>query len=78
MNDYKYVKSIEDDIEEYKRLIEKHCALPDVIHKVAVTSDYIRGLKDNGTIDDMIYNGFKHNIQELSSIAWRKCRCETK
>ena len=78
MNDYKYVKVIEDDIEENKRLIEKHCALPDIIHKVATTSDYLRGLKDNGTIDDMTYNDFKRKIQELSSIAWRKCRCETK
>ena len=76
MNDYKYVKAVEDDIEENKRLIEKHCALPDVIHKIAITSDYLRGLKDNVTIDDMTYNDFK--LQELSNIAWRKCRCEIK
>ena len=63
MNDYKYIKTVEDDIEEYKRLIEKHCALSDVIHKVSVTSDYLRGLKDNGTIDDITYNSLKNKIQ---------------
>lgn len=24
MNDYRYVKTVEDDVEEYKRLIETH------------------------------------------------------
>lgn len=78
MNDYKYVKQVEEDIEEYKRLIEKYCALPDVIHKVSVTSDYLRGLKENGTIDDNTYNSLKHNIQGLAELAWRKCKCDHK
>jgi hypothetical protein len=78
MDNYKYIKQLEDDIEEYKGLIEKHCALPDVIHKVSVTSDYLRGLKDNGTVDDMIYGTLKNKIQQLSEIAWRKCKCEKK
>lgn len=78
MNDYKYIKQLEDDIEEYKTLIEKHCALPDVIHKVSITSDYLRGLKDNGTVDNMTYTTLKNKIQQLSEIAWRKCKCEKK
>ena len=78
MNDYKYVKAVEDDIEEYKRLIEKHCALSDVLHKVSVTSDYLRGLKDNGTIDNMTYDSLKHKIQQLPDLAWRNCKCEHK
>lgn len=78
MNDYKYIKQIEDDIEEYKELIEKHCALSDVIHKVSVTSDYLRGLKDNDTVDDITYNTLKNKIQQLSDTAWRKCKCENK
>jgi len=72
MNDYKYVKVVEDDIEEYKKLIETYCNLPDVIHKVSVTSDYLRGLKANGQVNDMTYN------KGLADIAWRKCRCEHK
>ena len=78
MNDYKYVKQLEDDIEEYERLIENHCALSDVIHKVSVTSDYLRGLKDNCTIDNMTYDTIKNKIQQLSAMAWRKCKCENK
>lgn len=78
MNDYKYVKAVEDDIEEYKRFIETYCNLPDVIHKVSVTSDYLRGLKANGQVDDMTYNTLKNKIQGLADIAWRKCKCEHK
>lgn len=78
MDNYKYVKQVEDDIEEYNGLIEKHCALPDMIHKVSVTSDYLRGLKDNGTVDNMTYNTLKNKIQELSNNAWRKCVCKSK
>ena len=47
MDNYKYIKELEDDIDEYKRLVEQHCALPDVIHKISVTSDYLRGLKEH-------------------------------
>jgi hypothetical protein len=78
MNDYKYIKQLEDDIEEDKRLIEDHCALSDVIHKVAVTSDYLRSLKDNGTLDNATYGILKDKLQQLSEIAWRKCKCENK
>lgn len=78
MNNYKYIKQLEDDIEENKILIENHCALSDIIHKVSVTSDYLRGLKDNGTVDDMTYSILKNKIQQLSEIAWRKCKCENK
>jgi hypothetical protein len=78
MNDYKYIKQLEDDIEEDKRLIEDRCALSDVIHKVAVTSDYLRGLKDNGTLDNATYGILKDKLQQLSEIAWRKCKCENK
>lgn len=78
MNDYKYIKQLEDDIEEDKRLIEDRCALSDVIHKVAVTSDYLRSLKDNGTLDNATYGILKDKLQQLSEIAWRKCKCENK
>ena len=78
MENYKYIKQIEDDIEEDKRLTEIHCALPDVMRKVSITSDYLRGLKDNGTIDNSTYNDLKNKIQQLSDIAWRKCKCEKK
>jgi hypothetical protein len=78
MNDYKYIKQVEDDIEEYKILIEKHCALSDVIHKASVTSDYLRSLKDNGTVDNMTYSTLKNKIQQLADLAWRKCKCENK
>ena len=78
MNDYKYIKQVEDDIEESKRLIEKHCALSDVIHKASATSDYLRGLKDNGTVDNMTYSTLENKIRQLSEIAWRKCKCESK
>ena len=78
MNNYKYVKQLEDDIEEDKRLIENHCGLSDVIHKVAVTSDYLRGLKENGTVDNMTYSDLKNKIEQLSILAWRKCACTSK
>lgn len=78
MNDYKYIKQVEENIEEDKRLIQQHCALSDVIHKVSVTSDYLRGLKENGTVDNMTYNDLKNKIQQLSEIAWRKCKCDHK
>lgn len=78
MDNYKYIKQVEDDIEEYERLIENHCALSDVIHKVSVTSDYLRGIKDNDTIDNMTYNTFKNKIQQLSVTAWKKCICESR
>jgi hypothetical protein len=78
MENYKYIKQIEDDIEEDKRLIEEHCALPDAIHKISITSDYLRGLKDNGSIYNSTYNDLKNKIRQLSDIARRKCKCEKK
>jgi len=78
MDNYEYVKVIEDTIEECKRLIEEHCALSDVIYKASVASDYLRGLKDDGTIDNMTYTTLKNKIQQLADIAWRKCKCEHK
>lgn len=78
MNDYKYIKQLEDNIEEYKRLIEEHCGLSDVIYKVSAASDYLRGLKDNRSVDNMTYNTIKNKIEQLSDLARRKCKCESK
>lgn len=80
MDNYKrmIVKAVENNIREYRRLIEEHCALSDVIHKASVTSDYLRGLKIDGTVDDDTYNNLKDKIQQLSEIASIRCKCEIK
>lgn len=78
MDNYKFIKQIEDDIVKDNELIEKHCALSDVIHRTNITSDYLRSLKDDGTIDNMTYNTLKNKIRQLSDTAWRKCKCENK
>lgn len=78
MDNYKYVKNIEDGIKESIRAVETYCNLSDVIYRVSIESDYIRNLKDNGTIDDMTYNDLKHKIEEISELARRKCKCEHK
>lgn len=78
MDNYKYVKNVEEGIKESIRFVETYCNLSDVIHRVSIESDNIRHLKDNGTIDDMTYNDLKRKIEEISEIARRECRCEHK